>query len=198
MNNRREKISMLMDGEEVVANEIIIDELLEDASLRNIWSRYHLIGDCLRGYTPDSRVGDISVAVRDRLQNEPVPFMPRKQKAVWLKPLAGFAIAASVVMFAVLGIQKENIPVNTTPDPVVATGDVEKVFEPVQSEVADFPTVSSSSDTLLVSTPVRLNAPPSILKQPPNHYLVNYNEHRSNGGIHGISSYVRTVSIETE
>jgi sigma-E factor negative regulatory protein RseA len=118
--NMKETISALMDGE-MEPHEIArsIDELQRDPEQRQAWQRYHLIGDALRKNIPPhldssfaSRVSQAIAAetaptssvveFKPQPKTQPQPqFSPRPSIS---KPLAGFAVAASVAALAYLGV----------------------------------------------------------------------------------------------
>jgi len=86
----------------------LANELEKSATARAVWSRYHLIGDLLRGELPHG----VSVDVRDRvtaaLASEPVILAPgrlRRWGEALLQPAAGVAVAASVALAVVFGVQ---------------------------------------------------------------------------------------------
>ena len=199
MNENIEQISALIDDEEY--SDHILDSLIKDQEMQKTWSRYHLIGDCLRGNLPDRISVDVASRVTHSLKSEPTVLAPQKSNFSTIrKPLAGFAIAASVAMVAVLGIQTnkndDSIPtlsaVGTnsvaTTKPVMATTPTEPqtfVFTEPQPQV--LPAAVKKSDT-----------PDAMMNQRMNNYLLNYNEYRSNAGMNGILPYVRIVTIESQ
>jgi len=134
-----EQLSALLDGEQQLTDEQIATQEIETVG------RYALIGDTMRAKQDNQAfVLDISGAVAGALSNEPVHADFSKNNAEqqvvkqsdnvvafkWRKPLAQFAIAASVAMFAIVGVQtlpqgdesKSEIPMlQTTPVTGVAS-----------------------------------------------------------------------------
>ncbi len=120
-------LSALLDGEQPLSNEEIA--LQDTATL----GRYALIGDVMRAESEDAFVLDISDSVAKALENEPVyaDFSQKQDAQVaatgtdnvvafnWRKPVAQLAIAASVAMFAIVGVQTlpqgEDSPANEIP-----------------------------------------------------------------------------------
>ena len=178
---KHEKISALMDGEDIAGRAEVVDHLLKDEALRARWARYHLIADCLRGHLSHT-VSDISATIRHRLRDEPAILAPARKQPFGFKPLAGLAIAASVAAFALLALQMGERAGPARPAAVAAT--------------------SSPPD----GDPVRFEAPPvlpagagrvaSVADQRMKNYLVNHSEFRSNGRINGIPPYARVVTFE--
>lgn len=184
-----EQISVLMDGELGNENTDITDRIIKNQELRGTWSRYHLIGDCLRGNLSDNISNDISSKISDALQSEPTVLAPKRTKRINLRPVAGFAIAASVAMVAVFGVQRGNEIDISTPGASVASNEVNTIA----------PQTFSFPETQVLPAAVKkTDTPDAIANQRLNNYLMNHNEYRSNGSINGILPYVRIVTIESQ
>ncbi len=188
--NNREQISALMDDELGNEPNSVLQELGKDDEQRQIWTRYHLIGDCLRGKLPEHIDLDIADRVREAIQSEPSILAP-SHTTNFLKPVLGFAIAASVAVIAILAIQQTN----TTPSLSVPSQSIAiQQSTPVTQQLASNLVAQGNTQRvqqLPVST--HINAGSRL-----NRYLVNYNEYRANVGIRSILPYVRIVSYETE
>ena len=120
-------LSALLDGEQLLTNEEIATQ--DTTTL----GRYALIGDVMRAESEDAFVLDISDSVAKALESEPVyaDFSQKQDTQVaatgtdnviafnWRKPVAQLAIAASVAMFAIVGVQTlpqgEDSPANEIP-----------------------------------------------------------------------------------
>jgi sigma-E factor negative regulatory protein RseA len=184
--SNNENLSALIDGEQ--DGEHILDNLIHDQDMKDTWSRYHLIGDCLRDNLPEKISNKVSTNVTQALLNEPTILAPKATNRFSIKPVAGFAIAASVAMVAVFSIQSGNeisSPVNGAPS-IAAT----KVAQP---ETFTFP-----DPQVLPASVKKSDTPESIANQRLNNYLLNHNEYRSNGGVNPILPYVRMVTIESQ
>ena len=187
----REQISALMDGELENGAPFILNALRDDLEYRKVWHHYHLIGECLRGTLPKHVDMHLADRISHIIQNEPAILSPTKtiSRNPLLKPVIGFAIAASVTVVVILGVKQAGIGPATTHAPSVAANHSEL---PVNSQVA------------------RMTAEPSVQQQPQNYrasadaqsrlnrYLVNHNEYRSNAGVQGMLPYVRIVAHEVE
>jgi sigma-E factor negative regulatory protein RseA len=185
-----EQLSALIDGEH--DNSTVLNNLINDEDMRGAWQRYHLIGDCLRGHLPDTLNSDISTKVSKELREEPTVLAPQTSKRFNLKPIAGFAIAASVALVAVFTIQRSaEIDTSNGTIPAVASNEVNKTYSQPQSYTFPEPQVLPASIK-------KSDTPESIANQRLNNYLMNYNEYRSNGGMNGILPYVRIVTIESQ
>jgi len=102
----REGLSALVDGETDEREAArLLDQLTRDAELKAAWERYHLMSDVLRNNPPLVSGEDLVERVRHSIDTEPVMFRPRPPRAAALKPLAGFALAASIAVVAVVGFR---------------------------------------------------------------------------------------------
>lgn len=133
----KEQLSALMDGD---LSEIeVLNELGTDPALQDTWSRYHLIGDAMRGDLPVNLQLDLSDSIMQALEDEPAilapkpaqPAAPQVQPAGKVIPfvrrfgqqVGQYAIAASVAAAVIFGVQqyqgKDGVPsspvLNTIP-----------------------------------------------------------------------------------
>jgi sigma-E factor negative regulatory protein RseA len=99
--SNREHLSCLMDGElDQKAQGFLLRRLASDPAMTDTWRRYHLVRACLHQEMAGGQC--IADRVSAALSDEPAPVaegMPG-----WLKPVAGSAIAASVALMAIVGI----------------------------------------------------------------------------------------------
>ncbi|MEH6581929.1 MAG: sigma-E factor negative regulatory protein [Halioglobus sp.] len=102
----RESLSALMDDE---ANELelqrVLSSLGEDAELRQTWVRYHAARSAMGGQPVQDLSMDISGRVRDALA-DPGEGQKTGTFQRMLRPLASFAVAASVAAVVVVGGQQ--------------------------------------------------------------------------------------------
>ena len=133
----KEQLSALMDGD---LNDVeVLGELGMDPALQDTWSRYHLIGDAMRGDLPVNLQLDLSDSIMLALEDEPAilapkpaqPAAPQVQPAGKVIPfvrrfgqqVGQYAIAASVAAAVIFGVQqyqgKDGVPtspvLNTIP-----------------------------------------------------------------------------------
>ncbi|MEM9256817.1 MAG: RseA family anti-sigma factor [Pseudomonadota bacterium] len=105
--NIRETMSAYMDGE---ANELELQRFLknidEDPELRAAYVRYELARGALSGTQLTHANVDISGGVKAAIARERVAGTPARSGEKLLKPLASFAVAASVAAIVVLGGQE--------------------------------------------------------------------------------------------
>lgn len=106
----RESVSALMDGE---VQELELRRLLtvEDQEIVDqTWRRYHLVRDALNEKEPVTQFChlDVSKSVCAAIAEQRVPGF--KAQRWWLRPVAGFAIAASVAAGVVIGVRGMDQP----------------------------------------------------------------------------------------
>jgi sigma-E factor negative regulatory protein RseA len=142
MNNqvsKSERLSALVDNEtDSFETRRLIDELLKSEDDRRTWSRYHLIGDSLRGGMRQVAPADFLAGVQSGIADDsPLDIRTDPPAAMrWLKPVAGVGVAAAVAVVSLLGLQMvtgggEGIPTTT----VEAT----TIQEPAETELATAP-----------------------------------------------------------
>lgn len=96
----REQLSCLMDGElDHKGQEFLVRRLANDRAMTATWRRYHMVRACLHQEMANGRC--IADRVAAALADEPAP---SSGLPAWLKPVAGSAIAASVALMAIVGI----------------------------------------------------------------------------------------------
>ena len=181
---KREQLSALVDDELIHEASSAIDHLLEDDQAKETWTRYHLIGDSLRGHLPE-RYENTAARVSMAIASEPTILAPPKKlnkgkSSDLMKPVMGFAIAASVAAVAIFNVQQAN-QVPTTGQPEI-----------VQSSIAtNAPSMVSSQ--LVSQQDNQAKRPDPRLSR----YLVNYNEQRVSTGVRGMPPHVRMVANDT-
>jgi sigma-E factor negative regulatory protein RseA len=129
----KECLSALVDNENV--DTVLLDELSQDELSSSSWQHYHMIGDVMRGETPETVDLDLTSLIMDAIAQEPVHHLSREsvrheavrqesandssfyQKFVqpWLKAGGQLAIAASAAMVVITGVQYSNSDVQSTP-----------------------------------------------------------------------------------
>ncbi|GMR17337.1 MAG: hypothetical protein BMS9Abin32_420 [Gammaproteobacteria bacterium] len=132
------QISAYIDGE-LPGNEsqLLLRRLSQDAALRAQAAEYLRIGRLIRreGDVPGVQLlrGRIAAALGADVET-PVP-APANVEVRFMKPLFGFAIAASVALLALFGLRQLNLPLAPAGEAVVAAGP--GITEPVLDEVMD-------------------------------------------------------------
>jgi sigma-E factor negative regulatory protein RseA len=100
--SNREHLSCLMDGElDRSAQQFLLRRMVEDSEMKETWRRFHTVRACMHGEM--LAVGNLADRVAAAISEEPVA-APGSRMAAWFKPVAGGAIAASVALVAIVGI----------------------------------------------------------------------------------------------
>lgn len=137
----RMQLSAFVDGElPENEQELLLRRLSQDAPLRKQVAEYLAIGHAMRG---EVQIGGVN-GIRDRVQRtldekpmqdtEPVP-VPASNR--YIRPLAGFAIAATVAMVAIFGLQQ-----------MTAVEGINADIDDVVAETIAFPTQPDANDLL--------------------------------------------------
>jgi sigma-E factor negative regulatory protein RseA len=116
-DRNKESLSALMDGE---ADELeirrVLNQLDKDDELRDNWKNYHLMGSLMRDESIDSL--DLTRGINQVLDGELAPkgasdvnapgamvSQVKRSRGAWYKPLTSVAVAASVTLAVLLGVQ---------------------------------------------------------------------------------------------
>lgn len=104
----KQEISALMDGE-VFEDEAdgLLDRIKRDSGANSDWELYHLIGDALR--QPDHVHCDLSIRVRERMQDEPTILAPRVRASKQKARAFALSAAASVVALSVVAWMSQRV-----------------------------------------------------------------------------------------
>ena len=107
----KEQVSALVDGELPDAERELLQRRLSTYDeLRGTWQRYHLIRDAMREDLPEyiSRTPDTGyIGHENKTSSDDAPATHGILHRI-ARPVAGFAIAASVAMLAVVGVLYNN------------------------------------------------------------------------------------------
>jgi len=176
----REQLSALADDElNDVEQPLLLGRLQRDAELRECLGRYQLIGEVMRGITGTATLG-VADRVRRALQHDAegqAPYTSKQESFNWWKPVAGFAVAASVALVAVLTVTSLR---ETVPDSVPELASFQE----------DVPAVARVNDDEQWN-----RIEPGIDKRLSG-YLVNHNEYAASRGLQGVMPYVRIVGFQ--
>jgi negative regulator of sigma E activity len=125
------------------------------------------------------------------IQNEPAIRSTAKTttRNTLIKPVIGFAIAASVTVVVILGVKQSGIGPAATQAPMVAVNHTETSAKYQVARITAEPSVPHQSQNYQASADAQSRL---------NRYLVNHNEYRSNAGVQGMLPYVRIVAHEVE
>jgi negative regulator of sigma E activity len=120
----KEQLSACLDGELPEGElDLLLRQVGRDQPLRNTLGRYALIGETLRSQGAVAAPTDFATKISAAIAAEPALVQERRATrlasapARWLKPVAGFAIAAGVAAVAILTLQQpEQAPTNYVAD----------------------------------------------------------------------------------
>lgn len=131
------QVSEFVDGE-LPANEseLLLRRLSQDAELRQLVAHYFALGRVMRAEPAVPHVAELRGRIAAALGEEPQPVAaePVAEQNRYIKPLAGFAIAASVALLAIFSLQG---PAEQIPDAVDSVAGIEAVTVPPTSEQLD-------------------------------------------------------------
>ena len=186
-----EQLSALMDGEcDIPEVELALRRLANDVELKRRWQRYHLIGDTIRNYLPESINTGFTDHIMKMIDNEPpLQTVAASSFASWYKPMTGFGLAASIALIAVFGLE---LDFSGQPSGAVAKSSV---------SAGSGLTASNPGAIADATSPGVENVDPNretrdALKSRLNNYLVNHNEYASMNGVQGVLPYVRIVGYQ--
>lgn len=174
-----EQLSAWIDGELSAEElELFYKRIGEDGELRRRWQSYHQIGDAISGHGTSIQDDQLADRIASVLVDEPAPTMQRRNSLTsrFIKPLAGFAVAASVATVAVLALQF-NAQVSIDGDSELVA---EKPAEPVE-----YRRLAGLEEY----------GPRPNLQRELDRYLVVHSEQLSGRSIQGMSP-IRRIAVE--
>jgi sigma-E factor negative regulatory protein RseA len=181
-NNSYEILSAFID-EETTAFEsrLCIKELLRNDGHRSRWERYHVVRDVFHDNLPETIGRDFSRVVMRQIQDQETSVTAKSNafdRYGFLKPIGGFAIAASVAALTILAIRSF-----VSPDPAMTPLEVVKIEPNVKQEtIASSITPPVTEWIVNPSTEARMNS-----------YLVNHAEYAAR---QGVTPYARIVGYD--
>lgn len=193
----RESLSALMDDE---ANELeverVLSQITEDAELRRTWVRYHAVRAAVAGQQLAHLNVDISARVRQAIAAEgdnPAAAAGLKQRL--LRPVASFAVAASVAATVVIGGQQLS-QIGAAPhgdNPAVA-GSASPVGM-VNSLGATSVQASYGTQAIPVLQPATRTAYQELARQRMQKYMQEHAEHAALNSPQGLIPFARVPQI---
>jgi len=190
MNDKTDKLSALMDGElpDQKDQNKCFEQLAKDKEMQDVWQRYHLARDAMKGQLSAFPTLDISAAVSESLKAEPViltPMWRRLSPRYVMKQAAGLAVAAAVGTIAVLSVQQTQLVSSDNSTIAKANGaettyQVASQLQPGQIRQVSF------------TTRQKLDA---AVESKLSGYLVNHNEFSTSTRVSGVMPYTRIVSF---
>ena len=167
----QEWVSAAVDGE---ADEQAIADLVVDTHSHDKWRNYHMIGDAMRGELPATIMLDLSANIAAAIELEPAIVAPvtshktksndanqSKSNVVPLfKQFGQYAIAASVALVAIIGVQNYNQgnDAESSPLPVLMTRPLVGSASPVSLQTGAVQSTQGYSNDQVIEQRRRLNA----------------------------------------
>ncbi|WP_432452459.1 MULTISPECIES: sigma-E factor negative regulatory protein [unclassified Agarivorans] len=155
----QEQLSALVDNESTDAS--LLELLANEPERAQQWSNYHLIGDVLRGETPKKINLNIADNIALALEDEPAIVAPRPSHSSekessgklvrFFKYTGQYAIAASVAVAAIVGVQQYSLQVASDteqPLPVFNTVPVGGSVAPVSLQSSPQPRELSEAEMI--------------------------------------------------
>jgi sigma-E factor negative regulatory protein RseA len=171
----QEWVSASVDGE--VDNKTLA-QLSADVDSHDEWQRYHMIGDAMRGETPATIDLDLFASIAAAIELEPTIIAPQakqselaeqagtQQRAAsgsnvvpFFKQFGQYAIAATVAMVAIVGVQnydQSNDP--ESPLPVLMTRPLVGSVSPVSYQTGAVKNQQNYSDQQVIEQRRRINS----------------------------------------
>lgn len=183
-----EQASAFADGELTGAEApLFLARLQRDPELRAALGQYHLVGEAMRGTLPiqsrDFAAGVMTAIekIDTRVSQVATPGAARSV-ARFGRPVAGFAVAASVAMLAIFTLQG--------PAGVPATATIPAEVVPGASSIASNPVLPARQvDFSNVGSPE--------LQNQLRGYLMNHNEHAGSSRLRGVMPYVQIAAQDS-
>ena len=176
-----EQVSAFVDGELPDAErELLQRRLAGDDELQATWQRYHLIRDAMREDLPEfiARKADTAFMQDEGLSLDSTPTSVTILQR-FAKPAAGFAIAASVAMLAVVGVLYNN----------------DSLSPPSSVQIADTQPAKLPDNFVIVPRSGWQSAKPAVVSHL-NGYLVDHSSYAGFGTSQSIIPYSRVAGYD--
>jgi sigma-E factor negative regulatory protein RseA len=209
MTDLNEKLSLLLDDYSEDNIDATIDEVAGDVNLQYRTRRYRIIGEAMRNELPQAIDTDFHNTVMAQIRDQAVAPDPASKVAqesalkhllpVWmtLKPLAGFAVAASVALVTVALWQPVKQESGQFDEDLVSTTDQQKIEKLAgqQLQAAAVP-VSTRVQTPGTRWKVESKLPAPEMQQKLNAYLVNHTE--QSNSMQGLIPQARVAGFDAQ
>jgi len=199
----KESLSALLDNEaQELETRRVLNEMDKDAELKSTWQNYQMIGDLMRNEV--SSPMDLTDAINQQIDGQeamPEGQMTESTSKSWMRPFTSVAVAASVTLAVLLGVQmggQESSPVTIASQ---ATSVTPAAVEVAPNEAA--PSLISGS----VEAPVQVAATDVVApagenaedleqaQQKLQEYLMEHTENAAGNTNRGALPYARVVKF---
>lgn len=165
----QEWVSAAVDGE---VDEQALAELAANKDSHEQWRDYHMIGDAMRGELPKTMNLDLSASIAAAIELEPAILAPAQPKLEetqvtnksnvipMFKQFGQYAIAASVALVAVIGVQNysQETAIDASPLPVLNTRPLVGSVTPVSLQTGPVQQNQGFSNVQMKEQRQRINA----------------------------------------
>ncbi|QIR15241.1 sigma-E factor negative regulatory protein [Shewanella aestuarii] len=171
VKSSQEWVSAAVDGE---VDEQTLAQLSSDVDSHDEWHRYHMIGDTMRGELPAAIDLDITASIAAAIDLEPTIVAPqvkakdniattqpqsRNNVVSLFKQFGQYAIAASVALVAIIGVQTYNLDQDVEdPLPVFNTRPLVGTVSPVSLQTGPVANQQGFTNEQVVEQRRRINA----------------------------------------
>ena len=193
----RESMSALMDDE---ANELELQRLLkqvgDDSELRATWVRYNAVRSAMSGQHVSHLQLDISSRVREAIDASPAGAGEKESLRQRLfRPMASFAVAASVAATVVIGGQQLAQVSGNDPYGADAIASGASPVGLVNSLGATTVRASYGTEAIPVLQPAARTAYKELARQRMQMYMQEHVEHAALNSPHGLIPFARVPEI---
>lgn len=191
----RESLSALMDDE---ANELELQRLLKqvgnDAELRSTWVRYNAVRSVMSGQDLSHVQLDISSRVREAIDASPAMEKESLRQRLF-RPVASFAVAASVAATVVIGGQQLSQVNGNDPYGAATVASGASPVGLVNSLGATTVQASYGTQAVPVLQPAARTAYKELARQRLEMYMQEHAEHAALNSPHGLIPFARVPEI---
>lgn len=181
-----ESLSAMADGEcDELERARVLKTLRGSAVLRRRWENLHTVRTVMRGERSDLLSAGFAAGVSRAIEDEAHMLVPDRPLGdgragrSWRRPAAGLAIAASVAVLSILGL---NALRDEVPD--------------AQPVVAGSPWIAPPAARTAGVSGTRWNVQRAELEQRLNTYLLNHMEYATMGDMQGMLPYSRLAGYD--
>ncbi len=169
LKSSQEWVSAAVDGE---VDDKTLAQLSADVDSHDEWQRYHMIGDAMRGELPATIDLDLFASITAAIELEPTIIAPQAKSTdvdqqrttasnvvPFFKQFGQYAIAATVAMVAIVGVQNYNQSNDAeSPLPVLMTRPLVGSVSPVSYQTGAAQNQQSYSNEQVIEQRRRINA----------------------------------------
>jgi len=195
-----EDLSCLLDDElESSESRFLLKRLDHDTEFRARWSRYHAIGDVMRGHSQCLKVDlsqRVSMALSDVQMDQAQIDVEQKEQRRWMRPFAGAAVAATVAFGVFNWAQIGNNGAGAPDQIAEETSNPSALFDArTPSDVTSAPSLFPRPGTQTAS----VSGQDGLLSDPRlQSYVLRHNQYSNTRRGHGLVQHIYLVTTPLE